>query len=104
MASSITSSSSQLEASSSPDIASFTVDELCTYLEKENFSADVIEAFYENEVNGSLFLDLSEENMKEVSPTLRERIRLRKLQKTQAQVHKHAWGMGVARGSYGGIA
>ena len=56
------------------DIKSFSVDELCNWLEgKEDITTDTIATMEGNRINGRTFIDLNENDLKEMFPVLGDR-------------------------------
>ena len=53
------------------EIKSFSVDELCSWLEgKEDITADTIATMERNHINGRTFIDLNENDLKEMFPVI----------------------------------
>ena len=61
-------------------LSSYCVEEFALLLEEEDFPQDVIEAVIKNEIDGEIFMDLSEDYLKEIAPRLKDRVLLKRLQ------------------------
>ena len=61
------------------DLKKYTVGELCDFLEIRGCAEDVVHAVRRNGVNGDVFLELTEEHLKELAPLLGDRIALKKI-------------------------
>ena len=60
----------------------FSVAELYLYLIDSEVSSDVASKIRDHKINGELFLELGDEELKEVAPALGDRAQLKKLQRT----------------------
>lgn len=61
-------------------IEEMEIDEFCDYLLKEKgFHSDVVTSFNRNRISGATFLDLSEEDLKDLVPVIGDRVDVRKL-------------------------
>ena len=67
-------------------ICSMDIIEFCTYLEDKNFDEDIVHRFSKNKICGSTFLNLTEDDLKDLLPVIGERVRVRKLLKEARQV------------------
>lgn len=59
------------------DISSLPDVQLKQFLLDEGFSEQVSNNFQENEIDGALFCEMTEEHMKEVAPKISDRIKLK---------------------------
>lgn len=59
--------------------AEFTCEEFATYLEDNGLHEDIVSNVTSNRVTSSIFLDLKEEDLKELAPAVGDRIALRKI-------------------------
>ena len=56
------------------------VDEFCDYLlEQKGFHSDVVTNFNRNRISGATFLDLNDEDLKDLVPVIGDRVNVRKL-------------------------
>lgn len=65
-----------------PSFTSLGVNEFCEWIEQydHEFPEAVMEGLRENGVNGSLFLQLTTEELKELAPRIAKRVALRQIQ------------------------
>jgi len=65
-----------------PTFTSLGVNEFCEWIEQcdHEFPEAVVDGLRENGVNGSLFLQLSTEELKELAPRIADRVVLRQIQ------------------------
>ena len=86
-------------------ICSMDIIEFCTYLEDKNFDEDTVHQFSKNKLCGSTFLNLTEGDLKDLSPVIWERVHVRQLLKEAKQVcnytHYSACWSDINCGSYG---
>ena len=54
--------------------------QLCQLLSDLQYSTELLQNVRENTVTGNVFLQLSDEQLKEIAPKLGDRVRLKKLQ------------------------
>ena len=62
------------------DIERFPVEQLCQLLSDLQYSTELLQNVRENAVTGNVFLQLSDEQLKEIAPKLGDRVQLKKLQ------------------------
>lgn len=56
------------------------IDEFCDYLlEEKGFHSDVVTCFSRNRIAGATFLELSEDDLKDLVPVVGDRVDVRKL-------------------------
>ena len=56
------------------------VDEFCDYLwEQKGFHSDIVTSFNRNRISGATFLDLNDEDLKDLVPVVGDRVNVRKL-------------------------
>ena len=67
-------------------ICSMDIIEFCTYLADKNFDEDIVQKFSKNKICGSTFLNLTEDDLKDLLPVIGERVRVRQLLKEAKQV------------------
>lgn len=58
-------------------IETMNCDDLVNFLEKENVHEDVISAFIKNRICGQVFLNLSNDELKELIPVIGDRVCVR---------------------------
>ena len=68
------------------DVKKYGCQCLSDYLLFRGIQEEVMEAFQANLINGEAFLDLSQEDLKELLPVIRDRILIRKLLKKLHEV------------------
>ena len=62
------------------DVERFPVKQLCQLLCDLQYSTELLQNVRENAVTGNVFLQLSDEQLKEIAPKLGDRVRLKRLQ------------------------
>ena len=62
------------------DVERFPVEQLCQLLSDLQYSTELLQNVRENAVTGNVFLQLSDEQLKEIAPKLGDRVQLKKLQ------------------------
>ena len=60
-------------------MSEFDVKELSDYLINEGLHEDVVAAIYDNRITGAILVNLTESDLKELAPTIGDRVTLRKL-------------------------
>lgn len=68
------------------DVEKYDCQQLSDYLLSSGIREEVTEAFQANLINGEAFLELSEEDLKELLPVIGDRILIRKLLKKLHEV------------------
>ena len=63
-------------------LGGFSVDEFNYFLIEKGLPQDVTTAIQENGVSGDIFMELSEDNLKEVAPRLSDIIALKQIQQS----------------------
>ena len=61
------------------DVLKLTIEQFCELLLEKGFSQQVTSNFRENGIDGSLFAEMTEDELKEVASMLADRIKLRKM-------------------------
>ena len=58
-----------------------SVDDVCNFLEDKlpNFNKEVVEAFKKNKIDGTAFIELNDEYLRELCGVLGDRIKIKKL-------------------------
>ena len=62
------------------DVERFPVEQLCQLLSDLHYSTELLQNVRKNAVTGDVFLQLSDEQLKEIAPKLGDRVPLKKLQ------------------------
>lgn len=60
-------------------IATMSVEELCAFLGTAGVEKPILEKILQHKIDGSVFLQLSDDDLKELSPLLGDRIKLKRL-------------------------
>ena len=68
------------------DISQQSVEEFNDYLKEFDFPGEVLDAFLMNDISGSIFLLMEEEELKELVPSTGQRIKMRELLRKQKKV------------------
>ena len=63
-----------------------SVEELADYLEEEGMDEEVAKSFKENRICGATFLQLQNDELKELVPVIGSRVKVRKLLENAIQV------------------
>ena len=53
------------------------VDDVCDYLEEKGFHSDIVTSFHRNRMSGATFLELSEDDLKDLVPVIGDRVTVR---------------------------
>ena len=64
------------------------VDDFCDYLEK-GFHSDIVMSFHRNRMSGATFLELSEDDLKDLVPVIGDRVTVRRLLVELREVQCH---------------
>ena len=68
------------------------VDEFADYLEEEGIGEEVVKSFKENKICSATFLELQNDELKELVPVVGSRVKVRKLLENVTQVrHFHVY-------------
>lgn len=72
------------------DISDLSVDGVCEYLEQtDNIERQTVDVFRENRINGQSFLDLTDDDLRELVPRLGERKSIKRLVESFNPQHEH---------------
>ena len=55
------------------------VDELSAHLLEKGFHLELVASFSRNRIDGATFIDLSEDDLKDLAPVIGDRVNIRKL-------------------------
>ena len=63
------------------DLEALSPGEICAYLKEQipSITEELLEKFKEHEIDGSVFLELNDEYLREISPRLGERLKLKRI-------------------------
>ena len=67
-------------------IKEMDIEEFADLLEEKNMHEYIVETCRQNRVSGAVFIELTQEELKELAPLLADRVALRKLQKESIEV------------------
>ena len=70
------------------EVSQLSTEQLCVFLKEREFSDQIVSSFKENDIDGCVFSDMSDEHFKEVAPKISEHIRLNKIQPKADKVSK----------------
>ena len=65
-----------------------SVDELHDFLAEKLISSDVLASMENNGVTGAVFLELTDDDLKEMAPRMADRVALRRIQRSQSDEDK----------------
>ena len=60
------------------DVAELSVEDFSDYLKQNKFPGEVLDSFIQNEISGSIFLLMEEEELKELEPIIHKHQSLQK--------------------------
>lgn len=58
-----------------------SAEEICTYVKEQipSISDEILEKFEEHKIDGSVFLELNDEYLREIAPRLGDRLKLKRI-------------------------
>ncbi len=67
-------------------LSSLSVDDLDAFLIEKGFSVEIVRAFQENDIDGSVFCEMTASQVREIAPKIGDQVKLKRLQDSEKSV------------------